>query len=399
MNSLKDLYKIGPGPSSSHTIAPWKACLVYLEAYPQANHFQVVLYGSLAKTAIGHLTDEVIRRTLAPHQCDIILEPGINKVHPLSFSVQGSINNLQFPIWDFESIGGGELTVNGVKNSTCEPYLESSFQEIKEFCLKNQLSLIQYIYLREPDIHLYLNEIKKHMLEVIETGLKTTGYLPGKLNIMRIAKEIYLKAEHTETANDRTRLKIIASAYATSEENACGNKVVTAPTLGSAGVLPAVIKHYYDLGFSGKRLVNALAVAGIFGNLVKTNATISGAVGGCQAEIGTACAMASAAIAYLEELDISQIEAAAEIGMEHHLGLTCDPVGGYVMIPCIERNAIAAVRALDAVLLAKTIVPIRNNRITFDMVVNTMKYTGSKIAVELKETALGGLATEIKIEH
>ncbi len=399
MQSIKEIYKIGPGPSSSHTIAPFEAVKIYLKKFPNADSYKVTLYGSLAKTGVGHLTDKIIIQTFHPKKCEVVFDYKNKEVHPLFFTIVGYKDGLELEIFNFISLGGGDLEVNGQINQKCDVYQQNTFNEIEKYCNENKILLYDYVYLNEPEIKKYLVKVLNRMLDVVDSGLKATGILPGKLKLERVAKDIYLKSLATEDNNEAEKLKIMAFAYAASEENADGQIVVTSPTLGASGVLPALMKHYYLRGFSKNRLINALAIAGLIGNIVKTNATISGAIGGCQAEIGTACAMGSAAVAYLEGLDINKIEAAAEIGMEHHLGLTCDPVGGYVIIPCIERNAVAAVRALDAALLSKTLLSIRANRVNFDMVVETMKYTGNKIAIELKETALGGLATQIKIEE
>lgn len=398
MHSLKELYQIGPGPSSSHTIAPWKGCLKYQATFPEAEHFEIILYGGLALTGKGHFSDAVIQRTLFPKSCEVIFRPLESRGYPLTFTIVGRNQYYVFPLWEIVSLGGGSIRINGNYEYLEDIYPHTSFQEIKEFCLVNRLSLPEYAYYFENDIRSYLGNILSHMLKTVDNGLKASGVLPGKLELIRVAKNLQLKAGSRESSEEKGRLMIMAYAYGASEENAAGHMTVTAPTLGASGVMPAVMKYFYEKGTSKNRLIDALATAGIFGNLVKTNATISGAVGGCQAEIGTACAMAAAAIGYLEEMNIDQIEAAAEIAMEHHLGLTCDPVGGYVMIPCIERNAVASLRAFDAVLLARNLLAIRENRVSFDMIVETMKYTGQKIARELKETSLGGLATQIIIE-
>ena len=398
MHSLKELYQIGPGPSSSHTIASWKGCQKYARAFPAARSYEVVLYGSLALTGKGHWTDRIIEQTLAPHPCVVVFNTLEVKAYPLTFTIRGKNDKEEFPLWEIVSVGGGSIRINNEINEEADIYPQTCFAEVKDYCQSKRVTLGQYVLDHEKGIDRYLATIVDQMLKVVENGLKQNGNLPGPLELMRVAKNLYLKANSLDNAKSKKFLLIMAYAYAASEENAAGGMVVTAPTLGASGVLPAILKHYYEAGTGKARLATALAVAGIFGNLVKTNATISGAVGGCQAEIGTACAMGAAAIAYLEELSIDQIEAAAEIAMEHHLGLTCDPVGGYVMIPCIERNAVAALRAFDAVLLARNLLDIRKNKITFDMVVETMKYTGNKIARELKETSLGGLATQIDLE-
>ena len=235
------------------------------------------------------------------------------------------------------------------------------------------------------------------MLDVVERGLEGTGYLPGKLHLQKVAREIYEQSLTAEDPTVRQKLEITAYAYGAMEESSSGHTVVTAPTLGSSGVVCSLVNYYYRHGVSEERLVRGLAVAGLIGNVVKTNATISGAAGGCQAEIGTACAMGCGLASYIEGLSSNQIDYAAEIGIEHNLGLTCDPVGGYVQIPCIERNGVAALRCLDAMNYARYIGGIRKNRVSFDMVVNVMKHTGKKIPVELRETSLGGLALEVKM--
>ena len=243
----------------------------------------------------------------------------------------------------------------------------------------------------------YLNDILIQMCKTVDTGLNTAGILPGRLKMERIARSLLSEAITCE-GSEKEKLLLSAYAYAASEENAAGGMTVTAPTLGSSGLLPALLYYYYyDCKMQREQLVNGLKIAGLIGNLIKQNATISGAQGGCQAEIGAACSMGAAMVAYLMGLNSEQIEYAAEMGIEHHLGLTCDPVGGYVMIPCIERNAVCALRAIDAAILAKHLRKVHKNRVSFDMVVETMNKTGKKLPIELKESALGGLASVIKI--
>ncbi|MFV0254900.1 MAG: L-serine ammonia-lyase, iron-sulfur-dependent, subunit alpha [Erysipelotrichaceae bacterium] len=398
MNTIKEIYQIGPGPSSSHTIGPWKACNLFLKEYPFINDIKVTLYGSLALTGRGHLTDQTILKVFEKQRCEVIFDINTAVKHPNTMKIIGLDAGDEIH-WEVESVGGGNISINGQKNAVSSVYPHSKFVDIKKFCRDNSLMLHEYVYEHEKYIKEYLNTILEQMLSVVDKGLKATGVLPGRLGLARIAKNMYNKATLSSDVFELRNLSLMAFAYAASEENADGGMVVTAPTLGSSGVLPAVIKYYYNNGTSRGRLINALATASIFANIIKTNATISGAVGGCQAEIGTACSMAAAAIGYLEGLSINQIEYAAEIAMEHHLGLTCDPIGGYVMIPCIERNAVAAVRAMDAALLAKVVLELRANRISFDMIVETMKYTGEKLVIELKETSLGGLATQIKLDN
>ena len=297
------------------------------------------------------------------------------------------------------SLGGGSIRILELTEEEAQdPYPEKNMTEIMEWCQSHHASLFDYVLEHEPDIESYLNTILDAMMSSVEKGLEATGILPGKLRMERSAKAIFLKSKSVEDEMERIRLRQMAYAYAASEQNASIATVVTAPTLGSCGIMAGLMYYYYnDVGISRQRLIRALAVGGLFGNVIKANATISGAVGGCQAEVGAACCMAAAASAYLNELGLKQIEYAAEIAMEHHLGLTCDPVGGYVIIPCIERNGVALLRSLDAMLLAKYMGKIKENRVRFDMVVNTMSYTGQKLPLELKETSLGGLATEVKV--
>lgn len=401
MESLKKLYKIGYGPSSSHTLAPAAACQKYIEHFPLTDHLKVELYGSLSLTGKGHFTDAIIRRTFEPRKTSIYFKLDWNEVFPNGFYIYGfdKEDNL-IQRWTVFSLGGGSIRILECPDEEDkEPYPEKNMNDIIHLCQDNNWSFFDYVLHYEPDIEAYLEKILDAMLNSVKRGLNVSGVLPGKLQMERSAKAIYLKAEAAESNEERTKLRQMAYAYAASEENASVATVVTAPTLGSCGIMAALMYYYYnDLGISKQRLIRALAVGGIFGNVIKTNATISGAVGGCQAEIGAACCMAAASSAYLNDLSIKQIEYAAEIAMEHHLGLTCDPVGGYVIIPCIERNAVGLLRSLDAMLLAKYMGKIKENRVRFDMVVNTMSYTGQKLPIELKETSLGGLATEVKWE-
>jgi len=398
MESLKELYKSGPGPSSSHTIAPWRSAQLFKEKFSEAVSFDAELYGSLSLTGKGHFTDKIIISTFAPKLCRVFFklhwehefENGvIYKAYDYKGNVIGS--------WTVFSLGGGSFDVLEEEfDFQQDIYPYKNMEEILDDCNNRMISIPTMVREREPGIDAYLSEILNSMMKAVERGLTRTGVLPGRLNMPRIAKSLILQAESTEDQNEKNKMKLIAYAYANNEENASGGMVVTAPTLGSSGVMAAVMYHYYhDIGVSRTKLINALMVGGMFGNTIKKNATVSGAIGGCQAEIGAACCMAAAAIAYLHDLNLKQIEYAAEIAMEHHLGLTCDPVGGYVIIPCIERNAAATLRAEDAAMMARFIGSIKSNRVSFDMVVRTMNYTGKKIPMELRETSLGGLATEI----
>ena len=401
MESLKELYKVGPGPSSSHTIAPWKAAMLFKEAFPDAVSFDAELYGSLSLTGKGHFTDQIILQTFAPKMCKVYFRLHWEHLYEngLIYKAYDERNNL-IGLWTIFSLGGGSIRVLEKDfDFQRKIYPYDDFESVAKDCKSLKLSLPALIKFYEPDIEPYLETILETMIKTVKRGLDRTGTLPGLLEVNRVAKSLYLQAENQDSETARNRLKVLSYAYANNEENASGGMVVTAPTCGSSGVMAALMYHfYYDLGYSKQKLIQALMAGGMFGNIVKLNATISGAVGGCQAEIGTACSMAAAATAYLHDLSLKQIETAAEIAMEHHLGLTCDPVGGYVIIPCIERNGAAALRALDAAFMAEHLVLIRESKVSFDMVVRTMNYTGKKIVLELRETALGGLATELRIE-
>lgn len=399
MQSLKELYKIGRGPSSSHTLACERACKLFIEEYGLLDHYEIELYGSLSLTGKGHMTDKIIIETLAPAKANVQFKLDWNEDFPNGFYIDGyDVNNKLIKRWTVFSIGGGSIEIKEKPlDYNKEIYKENSFEEIKLVLQKRQFSLIDYIYEYEPDIENYLIDVVSAMIQCVEHGLTQSGFLPGNLKVERSAKSLNIKARLCDDEIEKQRLLVMSYAYSANEENASGNTVVTAPTLGACGVLASIIYYCYnDLQVSKTQLARSLAVAGIFGNLIKQNATISGAMGGCQAEVGAACSMASAALAYLHNLNLKQIEYAAEIGIEHHLGLTCDPVGGYVIIPCIERNAVAALRSMDAVTLSKYMSQIKPNKVNFDTIVNTMNYTGKKIAYELKETSLGGLACEFK---
>ena len=396
MESLKELYRIGPGPSSSHTLAVRNACLYYLEKYPDLKEYKVVLCGSLALTGKGHMSDKIIKETFKDKNIDIKFDNDIYDDMPNTMVFSDGQDSHQMVIY---STGGGAIKIKGIASIVDKNvYPFNSFKEINDYCLKYNLDYVSFTYKFEPNIKEYLIIVAKQMLKEIESGLSKKGSLPGPLNLKRVASSLNKEALNCKEADVKGKLLLSSYAYAAMEENACGNMVVTAPTLGSCGVLSSILRRYYDLGFSIDKLADGLAVAGLFGNLVKTNATISGAVGGCQAEIGTACSMAAAFASYLEGLSLKAIECAAEIAMEHNLGLTCDPVGGYVQVPCIERNGIGALRSLDCMLYAKYLGHIKDNKVDFDMIVKTMNYTGQKIAMELKETSLGGLAEFVPLD-
>lgn len=394
MQSLKELYKIGNGPSSSHTMGPKRAVEIFKNKHLEATEFKIILYGSLALTGKGHLTDYIIKKTLEGYETKVEFNTEAEcKVHPNTFDIYAYKDKEQIGFWRVYSVGGGTFEIEGKKEIDFPNiYQEESFEEIKQYCKEHNCDLYDYVCIVEKDeINDFLKEVWDSMKTTIKNGLSEYGMMPGKLKLDRRAKKIYENIMPNEDEAMKQARLLSSYAYATSEENACGGIIVTAPTCGSCGVLPAVLyymKEKYD--FEDEKIVKALAVAGIIGNVVKRNASISGAECGCQAEIGTACSMAAGAAAYLLDLSIEKIENAAEIAMEHHLGLTCDPIYGYVQIPCIERNAVAAMRAFDAAKLAMMLVEDR--KVSFDVVVETMYETGKDLQSHYRETSEGGLA-------
>lgn len=400
MKSIKELYRIGTGPSSSHTMGPRKAAEMFLEKHPEASAFKVTLYGSLAATGKGHMTDVAIIDTLQPiAPVEIIWEPKIflpfhpNGMKFTSLDAQGKETDQ----WTIFSVGGGALTEenNSSAVSTPEIYTMNNMTEILLWCEETGKSYWEYVKeCEDSDIWDYLAEVWRTMKEAILRGLEQEGVLPGPLNLRRKASTYYIRASGYKQSL-QSRGLVFSYALAVSEENASGGTIVTAPTCGSCGVVPAVIYHLAkSREFSDTRVLRALATAGLIGNIVKTNASISGAEVGCQGEVGVACAMASAAANQLFGGSPAQIEYAAEMGLEHHLGMTCDPVCGLVQIPCIERNAYAAARALDANIFSSFTDGI--HRVSFDKVVEVMKATGHDLPSLYKETSEGGLAKDYK---
>ncbi len=394
MESLRELYKIGRGPSSSHTIGPERACKLFLRNNPSADRFAAILYGSLAKTGTGHGTDTVIKKTLAPTPCDVefnLTETALE--HPNTMELIAYCDGKEIDRAVILSVGGGSIVYNhDAEQKPPKVYKETTFSEIHEYCEKKNIHIWEYVLENEgEDFFDYLGEIWEAMKTAIRNGIADEGILPGGLNVSKKARSLYNSQHIDESAETRENRMVCAYAFAVSEQNASGETIVTAPTCGAAGVLPAVL--YYQQRkhrFTDEQILRALAVAGVIGNIIKTNASISGAECGCQAEIGSACAMASAALAELFRLSMDKIEYAAEIAIEHHLGLTCDPICGLVQIPCIERNAVAAMRAINAVNLASFLWDTR--KISFDHVVRTMKETGHDLHTSYKETSEAGLA-------
>lgn len=394
MQSLRYLYRIGRGPSSSHTMGPLAAANCFINENDDAQEYKVILYGSLAKTGVGHMTDSVLKEVFANKKCEIIFdcETPID-YHPNTLDFIAFKNGKEYARKRFYSIGGGEILAEG--ETACEHseiYPLNSFTEISNYCRERDMRIWQYVEECEGrEIWEYLAECWRVMQNAINAGLDAEGILHGGIGTQRKARYLYRQKHIDESEETKTNRLICAFAYAVSEQNSSGGIIVTAPTCGACGVVPAVLKFLKTKrGFTDEQILHALATAGIIGNLVKTNASISGAECGCQAEIGTACSMAAAAAAELYELDLDQIEYAAEMSIEHHLGLTCDPVLGLVQIPCIERNAIAAMRALNAVNLADFLADSR--KISFDVIVNTMYETGKDLKVIYRETSEGGLA-------
>ncbi len=399
MKSLKELYKIGRGPSSSHTMGPQLASKIFLEKYPHAHSYEVTLYGSLAATGKGHMTDVAIIDVLGVnHKLEIVWKPKIFlPFHPngMEFKAFGKHQEL-LGSWVVYSVGGGALSEGKVGDDlfdTPDVYHLNTMKEIMKWCETNGRSFWEYVDMCEDDdIWDYLMECWNVMKAAVERGINREGVLPGGLNLRRKAPGYYVKATGYKTSL-QTRGLVYAYALAVSEENASGGTIVTAPTCGACGVMPAVLYHLSKgHEFSDIRILHAMATAGLFGNTVKHNASISGADVGCQGEVGVACAMVSAAACQLFGGSNEQIEYAAEMGLEHHLGMTCDPVCGLVQIPCIERNAFAATRALDANLYSSF--SDGKHRVSFDKVVRVMKRTGHDLPSLYKETSEGGLAAE-----
>lgn len=398
MYSIRELFKIGNGPSSSHTIGPKEATLEFKRRYPDCDYIDIYLYGSLALTGKGHLTDYIIEKTILPIRSTIHFDILTEKPHPNTIEFVGYKNNEKIAFMRVFSIGGGAIKIDGdIERIKDEIYPLNKYKDISEYCNKNNLSLSQYIdSIEDESFNSYMDDIYNVMLDSIDRGLNTTGVLPGKLEIKRKANYLYYQNYNDENEYERLRRYVVSYAYAVSEENASGGLIVTAPTCGASGVLPAVLKYSIDLNkYSHKEIIDALKVAGLIGNLVKKNGSISGAEAGCQAEVGTACSMASAYLCYLENKKADKVSSAAEIALEHHLGLTCDPIDGYVQIPCIERNAVAALRSIDAAKLAGYL-NNADSKISFDLVVETMLDTGKDLLYQYRETSQGGLAKNYK---
>ncbi|MCR4722373.1 MAG: L-serine ammonia-lyase, iron-sulfur-dependent, subunit alpha [Eubacteriales bacterium] len=394
MKSIRQVYKIGNGPSSSHTMGPKKAAEWFLRENPSAGHFKVYLYGSLAASGKGHMTDKVILEALPEGKAEVIFDREKTDIpHPNTMDFIALYPDDKEVSARVLSIGGGDIEIIGRKSlSPQDIYPQKSFAEIAQYCRENNLDLAQFAFSYEDEsFREYLEKVWETMIASIKEGLKTDGILPGGLEVYRKAKRLYTFEDPGETEALREKRSVYSYAYAVAEQNASAGVIVTAPTCGASGLLPAVLYNAcINENYPHDQIINALAVAGVIGTLIKANASVSGAECGCQAEIGSACSMASAALAYLKGMDIDQIEYAAEVAMEHNLGLTCDPIRGLVQIPCIERNAVCAMRAIDAVALAKYIT--HTHKISLDTVIETMYKTGMDLSRLYKETSQGGLA-------
>lgn len=396
MKSLKQLYKIGIGPSSSHTMGPVKATESFLSKYDGYYSYVVTLFGSLAMTGEGHGTDRAILQAFGSRNAKIVFDKTTKCVHPNTMEFVALRDGVECEKMQVFSIGGGDILVAGetfVEGADIYPH--NTFEDIKNYCKSKGIRLWQYAVEQEGEQILdYMQQIWQVMQSCVNDGLSREGILPGGLNVVRRAKTLFA-VEQDITRHTRKDRIVSAYAFAVGEQNASGGQVVTAPTCGASGVVPAVFmyaKQHQE--FTDRQICQALLTAGIVGNVVKTNASISGAECGCQAEIGTACAMAAAGLAELYGMTLDEIEYSAEVALEHQLGLTCDPVCGLVQIPCIERNAVGAMRAINSVSIATFLTDSR--KISFDTVVTAMYETGRDISENYRETSVGGLAKVYK---
>lgn len=391
MHSIKNIFVIGNGPSSSHTMGPSFACEYILKKYQNIKRIDVFIYGTLALTGKGHLTDVVIDAKLkdVPHQITFDLRTPV--AHPNTMLFKTFYDDSS-AVDEIISLGGGSLLINGQRKEKKEVYKLSTLKDILKYCEKKQISLYDFIVENEkPKFFGHMKKVYQTMMDAIDRGLKDDSVLPGKLQVSAKAKMLYEKQDREELSNIKYRLRVMSASYAVSEENARGHVVVTAPTCGSCGVIPGVIVYLKDWNFTDEQIIKGLCVGGLIGRIVKTNGTVSGAVAGCQAEVGVACSMAAAMCNFVFGNTNRCVAQAAEIALEHSLGLTCDPVNGYVQIPCIERNAIFAQKAIDSSVLAACI-DSDKNKIEFDDIVATMMETGHDMRDDYKETSRKGLA-------
>lgn len=393
MESILQIYKIGYGPSSSHTMGPAIASTRFLQKHPNATRYCCVLYGSLALTGKGHLTDYIIQKTFMKENKSIQVLFDYTTTfsyHPNAMKFIAYENDEKIDEWIVFSVGGGSLKEANEKReiSVADIYPHHTMNEILAYCKHHQIDFVQYVQMFEQDTLISeLSKVLEQMQKTVQQGLFQNDYLPGELHIKKKAGDFY----HQYLKNPSKENLVYAYALAASEENASGHLVVTAPTCGSCAVLPAVLFSYQkEHQLDKQKLIEALMVAGLIGNIVKTNASISGAEVGCQGEVGVACSMGAAALTYLQGGKNNDIEYAAEVALEHHLGMTCDPVEGLVQIPCIERNAVAAMQAYNVAAYVKLAGATHN--ITLDSVIQVMKETGTDLHAKYRETSTGGLA-------
>lgn len=384
MKSITTLYKIGFGPSSSHTMGPEQACLLARKQYSNIKYIDVTLYASLALTGKGHLTDKIITKTLAPIPCDITFDYKTPVNHANTFVFKIFLEDGQKILWHIKSIGGGDIVIDELEQATSNenqiPF--NSWQEFKDN-FNTSDEIIDFLLTNDQSLKSHINHVFDTMINCIDLGKDKTEILPGKLQLPRFGHQLLANANNIETY-------LAAYAQIVGEENASGNKIVTAPTCGACGIIPAIIYYYYKHEqVSRDKLERGLIIAGLIGNLIRHNASISGAEAGCQAEIGSATSMGAVLISYLHNLDLQQIEIAAIIGLEHQLGLTCDPILGYVQYPCINRNAMGVVKAYHAYQFAKNNI---KQLLDLDKMIDVMYQTGTDLKNEYRETSLGGIA-------
>ncbi len=390
MERLREIYKIGVGPSSSHTMGPQIAAERFKNEFPDLESVECILYGSLALTGVGHLTDHIVIETIKPLPINVTFKMTEQlPKHENGMELIGTLKSGKQVKWTIYSVGGGNIEIDEVPSSVDldkEVYPHSTMNAIRLYCVENNMTLLDYVNRFDKDASDYLVEVWNVMQNAIAAGLEDEGTIPGKLQVKKRAKML-----SNIDKKDDPELRISSYAYAVNEQNASGGIIVTAPTCGACGTLPAALRYMKEeLKLDDAKIIDALKIAGLVGTIVKTNASISGAEAGCQAEVGTATSMAAAAITFLAGGNDQQIEAAAEIGMEHQLGLTCDPVLGYVQIPCIQRNAVGALKARIAAKLALEMA--EHELVDFDTLVNVMYETGKDLSSKYRETAEGGLA-------
>ena len=397
MRSIKEIFIIGHGPSSSHTMGPAFACDYILDKYHDIKSIKITLCGSLSLTGKGHLTDYVIDLKLKDIPHEIIFDNEVETSHPNTMLIDVIDNQNIVHHEIIQSIGGGTIKTNDTIIGKCDDiYPHHTLKDIVSYCKKEKITLTQYVQrFEDKDLIPYLEKVYDAIEASRSNGIRNSGELPGELHVKRKARQMYLNMRDSKNGKNDIIMNVSISSFAVAEENASGGIIVIAPTCGSAGVLPGVITYLKMKNYSRKDIVEGLCVAGLIGIIVKTNASISGAECGCQAEIGVACAMSAAMAAHVMGYDLDNISQASEIAMEHSLGLTCDPVDGYVQIPCIERCAIYALKAINAVILAK-IIPSQDSKVSFDTSVRTMYQTGKDLQEGYRETGKSGLAKSLK---